>query len=104
MWLIRYLSDFNQKDYVSPRRILVQLLNTKSTLNESDFYKVSVSNLGDTLNIHWNESLGLPILIEALTVSFIQSYGYSVMASFFLINILQKHGCLRDYLRIFMYH
>ena len=90
------LSDFCQKDYVSSRRILVQLLNTESTFKDSDFYELSVSNLGFvTLNIQWNESLGLPKLIEALTVSFIQSYGYSSYGELFLDKYPSKAWMLK---------
>ena len=47
------LSDFYQKDYLPSRRILVQLLNTKSTLNDDHFYELSISDLGFvTLNIY----------------------------------------------------
>ena len=90
------LSDFHQKNYVSSRRILVQLLNTESTFKDSAFYELSVSNLGFvTLNIQWNESLGLPILIEALTVSFIQSYGYSSYGELFLDKYPSKAWMLK---------
>ena len=79
------LSDFYQKNYRPSRRILVQLLSNKSALNDSDFYELSVSNLGFvTLNINWNGYLRLPIMIEALTVSFIQSFGYSSYGQLFL--------------------
>ena len=90
------LSDFYQKDYVPSRRILVQLLNTDSTFNDSDFYKLSVSNLGFiTLDIQWNESLSLPMMIEALTVSFIQSFGYSSHGERFLYKYPSKAWILK---------
>ena len=90
------LSDFYQKDYVPSRRILVQLLNTESTFNYRDFYELSVSNLGFvTLNIRWNQSLSLPMMIEALTVSFIQSFGYSSYGEPFLDKYPSKAWMLK---------
>ena len=90
------LSDFNQKDYLPSRRILVQLLNSESAFNDGDFYELSVSNLGFvTLHIKWNESLSLPMMIEALTVSFIQSYGYSSYGERFLDKYPSKAWILR---------
>ena len=90
------LSDFYQKDYLPSRRILVQLLNTESAFNDSDFYELSVSNLGFvTLNIQWNESLSLPMMIEALTVSFIQSFGYSSYGERFLDKYPSKAWILK---------
>ena len=90
------LSDFYQKDYLPSRRILVQLLNTESTFHDSDFYELSVSNLGFvTLNIQWNESLSLPMMIEALTVSFIQSFGYSSYGERFLDKYPSKAWILK---------
>ena len=90
------LSDFHQKDYLPSRRILVQLLNTEGTFNDSDLYELSVSNLGFvTLNIQWNESLSLPTMIEALTVSFIQSFGYSSYGERFLDKYPSKAWILK---------
>lgn len=90
------LSDFHQKDYLPSRRILVQLLNTQSTFNDSDFYELSISDLGFvTLDINCNKSLSLPMMIEALTVSFIQSFGYSSYGERFLHKYPSKAWILK---------
>lgn len=90
------LSDFYQEDYLPSRRILVQLLNAESIFNDNDFYDLNVSNLGFvTLNINWNESLDLALMIEALTVSFIQSFGYSSYGKMFLQKYPSKAWLLK---------
>ena len=90
------LSDLYLSDYLPARRILVQLLNTENGFRDTKFYELSISDLGFlTVNIQWNESLQLPMLIEALTVSFIQSFGYSIYGDVFLDKYPSKAWLLK---------
>ena len=90
------LRDFNKRDYVPSRKILVKLFNKKNSLNDDHYYELSISDLGFvTINIYINESLGMPKLIEAMTVSFIQSFGYSIYGRVFLEKYPSKAWILK---------
>ena len=90
------LDDFYEADYNPSNKILIQLLNFESTFNDSDFYELNISNLGHvTINIKWDESLPLPVLIEAFTVSFIQSFGFSIFGQPFLEKYPTKAWMLK---------
>lgn len=79
------LKDFSEEDYWPSRKILVQLLRDETAFAGGEYYKLHISELGFvTLSIHWNKSLSLPMTIEALVVSFIQSYGYASYGERFL--------------------
>ena len=79
------LKDFSEEDYWPSRKILVQLTADETAFAGGEYYKLHISELGFvTLSIHWNQYLSLPMAIEALVVSFIQSYGYASFGERFL--------------------
>jgi hypothetical protein len=79
------LEEFSEEDYLPSRKILVQLLNDKALPPDMGSYDLSISDLGFvTLNLSWDKSLSLPKTIEALVVSFLQSYGYYNYGDLFL--------------------
>lgn len=79
------LNDFSQESYLPPRKILVQIFNEEASPEDSDYYEMSISDLGFvTLSIFWSESLSFPMAIEALVVSFLQSFGYASYGEQFL--------------------
>ena len=92
------LNDLSEEDYSTSRKILVQLLNKEAFPEDSGYYKLSISDLGFvTLSISWDESLCLPILIESLVVSFIQSFGYATYGELFFEKYPSKAWILKGF-------
>lgn len=90
------LKKFSEDDYLPTRKILVQLLNKDTAFKEGESYKLSISDLGFvTLSIAWDESLSLPKMIEALVVSFVQSFGYTNYGNLFIDNCPTKAWLLK---------
>jgi len=90
------LKEFAEDDYLPTRKILVQLLNKDTAFSEDESYKLNISDLGFvTLNVAWDESLSLPKMIEALVVSFVQSFGYANYGHLFLDECPSKAWLLK---------
>lgn len=90
------LKEFSEDDYFPTRKILVQLLNEDTAFKEGELYKLSISDLGFvTLSLAWDESLSLPKMIEALVVSFVQSFGYTNYGHLFIDNSPTKAWLLK---------
>lgn len=90
------LKEFAEENYLFSRKVLVQLLNDETLLGDTGFYDLTVSNLGlVTLSVSWNDALSLPNMIEALVVSFLQSYGYASYGELFLEKYPSKAWILK---------
>ena len=82
------LGDFNENNYFPPRKVLIILSERDDAIEADKHYQCNMSGLGFvTLEIFWSKTLTLPITIEALVLSFLQSYCYATYGHEFLEKI-----------------